>query len=443
MYKYSKGFLPMNHQLNQDPIETVYKGYYSCPFFPLYGVNKEGDVIFLPTGKKEVYRKYSSHKEPVVIIKTNSGTKTVYRPRMIALTFIPVPKELKGKTLIEVNYKDGNEENLSLDNLEWAERGTWAKMRKWFENKRLRDKWEVPEFNEDNPGTYPNAVECKFKPGFFYLPNVERPLVCNNKGDVYDLELKEYIKHRPTQFGYIDVLIRVSDYNNKKEWFKNYKVHRLVASLFCPKPGNKDWYDVNHKDGDKTNNYYTNLEWVTPRENALHAIQTGLVPVRWVMSRNIQTGEIKRFSSAYECGKYFGISDTVLLKRLNRGTAATITYNWHVFMYEDQGPYWPELTEEQKVQDRWMYDYVHISKATPFKVRATNLKSKKSIIYPSLSSAARNSNTINSTLSFYFKSYGDVVELNGYRFEKLGSSELSSQQIKAWSNKSKKVKLSI
>ena len=61
----------------------------------------------------------------------------------------------------------------------------------------------------------------------------------------------------------------------------------------------------------------------------------------------------------------------------------------------------------------------------------------------SLSSAARNSNTINSTLSFYFKSYGDVVELNGYRFEKLGSSELSSQQIKAWSNKSKKVKLSI
>ena len=138
MYKYSKGFLPMNHQLNQDPIETVYKGYYSCPFFPLYGVNKEGDVIFLPTGKKEVYRKYSSHKEPVVIIKTNSGTKTVYRPRMIALTFIPVPKELKGKTLIEVNYKDGNEENLSLDNLEWAERGTWAKMRKWFENKRFR-----------------------------------------------------------------------------------------------------------------------------------------------------------------------------------------------------------------------------------------------------------------------------------------------------------------
>ena len=33
--------------------------------------------------------------------------------------------------------------------------------------------------------------------------------------------------------------------------------------------------EVNHIDGDKTNNLYTNLEWVTSQENQIHAVQSG------------------------------------------------------------------------------------------------------------------------------------------------------------------------
>lgn len=53
-----------------------------------------------------------------------------------------------------------------------------------------------------------------------------------------------------------------------------YKVHRIVAKTFIPNPENKR--EVNHKNGIKSDNMVTNLEWVTSRENQLHAFKNGL-----------------------------------------------------------------------------------------------------------------------------------------------------------------------
>ena len=54
----------------------------------------------------------------------------------------------------------------------------------------------------------------------------------------------------------------------------NHRIHRLVCTMFHPNPDNLPV--VNHIDGNKLNNHYTNLEWCTQGDNIRHAIRIGL-----------------------------------------------------------------------------------------------------------------------------------------------------------------------
>ena len=66
--------------------------------------------------------------------------------------------------------------------------------------------------------------------------------------------------------------IAVSEIGGK---MKNFYIHRLVAELFIGETCDVKT-QVNHKDGDKSNNHVDNLEWVCPKENIRHMHDNGM-----------------------------------------------------------------------------------------------------------------------------------------------------------------------
>jgi len=87
-------------------------------------------------------------------------------------------------------------------------------------------------------------------------------------GWVYSIKSDKILKPMITRKGYHMVAL----YIEGKRYYR--AIARLVAIAFINNPENKP--EVNHKDGDKSNNIEGNLEWVTGRENIHHAFKIGL-----------------------------------------------------------------------------------------------------------------------------------------------------------------------
>lgn len=87
-----------------------------------------------------------------------------------------------------------------------------------------------------------------------------------------DLEISEFGELRKISKNFVYKKVKQ---NNGYLRYKINTVHKLVALAFIPNLLNKD--TINHKDCNKENNHYSNLEWCTHSENMKHAFKNNLI----------------------------------------------------------------------------------------------------------------------------------------------------------------------
>ena len=147
-------------------------------------------------------------------------------------------------------------------------------------------------------------------------------------GDVIN-KLNKKLKTRIHKNGYryIDL-----SYKDRK---MSLKLHRILGKLFIPNPENKP--EINHKNGIKLDNRLENMEWVTHKENCIHAAVNGLriapkgrnhaqsIPV---FQFDLQGNFINYFGSSGEAERLTGVWHTNICKNVLNQRPTAGGYIW-------------------------------------------------------------------------------------------------------------------
>lgn len=191
----------------------------------------------------------------------------------------------------------------------------------------------------------------KWKP----VPGFEKYYEVSNKGRIRSLDRRDsqgrlikgrIRKLRTGRYGYLHTSFHIDG----EDFY--FTVHRVVALAFIPCPGDPDNFEINHLDGDKTNNEASNLEWCTHAENMGHAAKNGFLAtvgspkehmarIRELLPKGSEHPRAKldeekvyearcRYSEGdvkqSELASEYGVSESVMAKAINGDTWAHVPF---------------------------------------------------------------------------------------------------------------------
>ncbi len=180
-----------------------------------------------------------------------------------------------------------------------------------------------------------HPIEVKEYPGFFYFPD-NKDLAVSYNSEILNLRTGKILAQRP------DVSDKCYVYFSKPgEKTKAYLSHRVIGITLIGRPSrhldkNYDELEINHIDGNRLNNFLSNLEWVVGKENVTHSHLSGFHPKdKPVIARNVLTGSDLYFTSSQNCADTFNINRATFWKHLERNNSGKFHKDMFVFKYDD------------------------------------------------------------------------------------------------------------
>ena len=122
--------------------------------------------------------------------------------------------------------------------------------------------------------------------------------------------------------GYLHVIL------HKNSKYKIFRIHQLVAQMFISNPENKK--QINHIDGNKQNNSVTNLEWVTIRENHIHAYKTGLhkAPKKKCIQKDLEGNILRIWESLKQINEEMGYDASAISRCCRKQQKTSYNFFW-------------------------------------------------------------------------------------------------------------------
>lgn len=178
-----------------------------------------------------------------------------------------------------------------------------------------------------------NFIDIKGFEGYYEISNLgnvrskERTVICSN-GDLKPIKSR-ILSPGNNGSGYLFVQLWLGNHSTRKY------VHRLVAENFIPNPNNL--LEINHIDGNRSNNCVNNLEWCNrlynERQKEKHI--SGFKPIK-INQINLEGKIINIFDSINSCCRELNISCTKLYSALKKNTVIKINNCIYRFEYNDK-----------------------------------------------------------------------------------------------------------